>query len=68
MAKESASGWDKVWQDTQMEIAYRLEIASVTASGWALGRTQEEIEREARRRLKEDQGIEYPMRRQATTS
>jgi hypothetical protein len=63
MAKETPSGWGKVWQDTQMEIAYRLEITNVTASGWALGRTQEEIEREARRRLREDQGIEYPERR-----
>jgi len=66
MAKESPSGWDKVWQDTQMEIAYRLEIANVTASGWALGRNQEDIEREARRRLKEDRGIDYPVRRQSS--
>jgi hypothetical protein len=63
MAKDSATGWEKVWQDTQMEISYKLEITNISASGWALGRSQEEIEKEARRRLKEEKGIEYPVKR-----
>jgi len=63
VAQDSATGWEKVWQDTQMEISYRLEITNVTASGWSLGRSQDEIEKEARRRLKEEQGIEYPVKR-----
>lgn len=33
MAKESPSGWGKVFSDAEMEIAYRMEIVSVSASG-----------------------------------
>lgn len=60
MAKESPSGWGKVFSDAEMEIAYRMEIVSVSSSGWGLGRTQEEIEKEARRRLKENRDMDYP--------
>ena len=63
MAKESQSGWGKVFGDAEMEIAYRLEIVSVTASGWSIGRNQDEIEREARRRIRENKGMEYAERR-----
>lgn len=67
MAKESPSGWGKVFSDSEMEIAYRMEIVSVTASGWGLGRSQEEIEREARRRLKENRDMDYPAPRRSSS-
>jgi len=45
--------WSDIFNKSEMQIALRLKIASVEASGWALGKTQNEIETEARRRLME---------------
>ncbi|MEZ4861392.1 MAG: hypothetical protein R3C14_08800 [Caldilineaceae bacterium] len=59
MSWDLVSGWDKVFKAAETEIAYKLEIASVTASGWAMGRSNKEIEDEAKRRLKE-RGITVP--------
>lgn len=64
MAKQ-ASGWDKVFGDATMEIAYKLKIFDVKSSFWGMGRNEEEIEREARRRLREEEDIEYPEPRRA---
>lgn len=46
--------------EVHKEIAFKQEVVSVTASWWAVGRSQDEIEKEARRLLKENQGIEIP--------
>lgn len=59
MASEKAQGWDATPTRTQIfgsadnQIKFTLMLASVTASGWAVGKTQQEIETEARRRLAE---------------
>lgn len=59
MASEKAQGWDATPTWTQIfgsadnQIKFTLMLASVTASGWAVGKTQQEIETEARRRLAE---------------
>ena len=45
--------WSDIFNKSEMQIALRLKTASVEASGWALGKTQNEIETEARRRLME---------------
>jgi len=34
-----------------MELQFKLKVVSVEASGWALGKSQKEIESEAKRRL-----------------
>lgn len=54
------SGWGKVFNDAEREIAYKLKIVDVKSSFWGMGRDEDEIEREARRRLREEDGIEYP--------
>ncbi len=61
MASDQLSGWDKVFADSNKEIAFVIEKASVRASGWSLGRTDDDIDKEAARRLKEEQGIEYKL-------
>lgn len=52
-AINSMPTWGKHFSEADYLIALRLKIASVEASGWALGKTQQEIETEARRRLQE---------------
>jgi hypothetical protein len=49
-----------LFDEAYTEIAFKQELVSVTASWWAVGRSQEEIEKETRRQLKENQGIDYP--------
>lgn len=61
MAGDNLTGWDKVFADSNKEIAFTIEKANVRASGWAMGRTDDDIEKEAARRLKEEQGIEYKL-------
>ena len=59
MATEKAQGWDATPRWTQIfgsadnQIAFTLKLASVKASGWALGKSMQECEAEARRRLAE---------------
>lgn len=66
MASETKSGWDllptwetagpswsQLFQAADNQIQFTLMLASVTASGWAVGKSQQEIESEARRRLVE---------------
>lgn len=64
MAWEQLAGWDKVSDDTNKELKFKLEVTSIRASWWAAGRNEEEIEKEARRRLKE-QGIDYPEKKRS---
>lgn len=45
--------WEKHFAESSMLIAFRLKVASVEASWWAVGKTQREIESEAARRLQE---------------
>ncbi|MCE7982515.1 MAG: hypothetical protein DYG89_15090 [Caldilinea sp. CFX5] len=45
--------WEKHFAEAGMLITFRLKVASVEASGWALGKTMQEIESEAARRLQE---------------
>lgn len=52
-AINSMPTWEKHFQEAGMLIALRLKIASVEASGWALGKSDREIETEAKRRLME---------------
>ncbi|MEZ4675553.1 MAG: hypothetical protein R2932_15080 [Caldilineaceae bacterium] len=61
MSWELLKGWDKVFADSEKEIAFSLEKANVRASGWAMGRSETDIEKEAARRLKEEQGIDYKL-------
>jgi len=50
-AINSLATWDKVWASASMELQFKLKVVSVEASGWALGKSQKEIESEAKRRL-----------------
>lgn len=52
-AVNSLATWEKIFAESGQRIAFRLKIASVEASGWALGKSQQEIESEAARRLME---------------
>lgn len=52
-AVNKAPTWGKHFSEAEYLIALRLKIASVEASGWALGKSQQEIETEAKRRLME---------------
>lgn len=52
-AINKAPTWGKHFDEAAYLIALRLKIASVEASGWALGKSQQEIETEAKRRLME---------------
>lgn len=61
MSWDLLSGWDRVFANSEKEIAFTLEKANVRASGWAMGRSDEDIEKEAARRLKTEQGIEYKL-------
>jgi len=61
MASDQLSGWERVFAESNKEIAFTIEKASVRASGWALGRSDDDIDKEAARRIKEDQGIEYKL-------
>lgn len=51
-AINSMAPWEKLFTESGQLIAFKLKIASVAGSGWALGKTQQEIESEAARRLK----------------
>lgn len=51
---------NSLFSEAHKEIAFKQELVSVTASWWAVGRSQEEIEKEARKQLKENKGIDYP--------
>ncbi|MBX3014821.1 MAG: hypothetical protein KF832_25095 [Caldilineaceae bacterium] len=62
---QPTTGWNRVFYDTEREIAYKLKIFDVKSSFWGMGRSDEEIEREARRRLRDEDGIEYPEPRRA---
>jgi hypothetical protein len=61
MSWELVKGWDKVFAESEKEIAFTLEKANVRASGWAMGRSDDDIDKEAARRLKDEQGIEYKL-------
>lgn len=52
-AVNKAPTWEKHFQEAGMLIAFRLKVASVEASWWAVGKSQQEIESEAARRLQE---------------
>lgn len=52
-AINSLPTWGKMFASTDQEIAFKLKLASVKASGWACGKTEQECESEARRRLVE---------------
>lgn len=52
-AINSLPTWGKMFASADQEIAFKLKLASVLASGWALGKTMQECESEARRRLME---------------
>lgn len=45
--------WEKIFAESGQLIAFKLKVVSVAASGWALGKTPQEIESEAARRLQE---------------
>lgn len=59
MATEKAQGWDatptwaQLFGSADQVIAFQLKLASVLASGWAVGKTMQECQAEARRRLME---------------
>ncbi|HRW03668.1 MAG TPA: hypothetical protein P5121_01155 [Caldilineaceae bacterium] len=61
MAWDLLQGWDRVFADSDKEIAFTIEKASVRASGWAMGRSEDDIDKEAARRLKEEKGIDYKL-------
>jgi len=50
-AKNKMPSWEKHFQESGMLIAFRLKVASLEASWWAVGKSQQEIESEAARRL-----------------
>jgi hypothetical protein len=52
-AINSLPTWGKHFLEAGYLIALRQKIASVEASGWAFGKTQQEIETEAKRILME---------------
>jgi len=52
-AINSMDDWNKIFSQSDREIALKIMITSVTASGWAMGKTQQEIEAEAAKRLQE---------------
>lgn len=52
-AINSLPTWGKMFGGADNEIAFTLKLASVKASGWALGKTEQECQAEARRRLME---------------
>lgn len=52
-AINSLPTWEKMFAGADMEIAFTLKLASVKASGWALGKTEQECMSEAMRRLRE---------------
>lgn len=52
-AINSFGTWEKMFAGADQEIAFKLKLASVKASGWALGKTEQECESEAMRRLME---------------
>jgi len=52
-AINSLPTWGKMFASADMEIAFTLKLASVKASGWALGKTEQECMSEAMRRLRE---------------
>lgn len=56
---------NSLFTEAYKEIAFKQEVVSVTATWWAVGRSQDEIEKEARRLLKENQGIEYPEKKKS---
>jgi hypothetical protein len=64
MSWDLVKGWDKVFGESEKEIAFQLEKANVRASGWAMGRSDDDIDKEAARRLKDQQGIEYKLPKQ----
>ena len=61
MSWELVKGWNEVFAESDKEIAFKLEQANVRASGWAMGRSEDAIAKEAARRLKAEQGIEYKL-------
>lgn len=57
LAEQAINGmstWDKVFGEGDMIIKYRQTIACVEASWWAVGKSPQEIEAEARKRLMEE--------------
>lgn len=52
-AVNKAPTWEKHFQEAGQLIAFRQKIASVEASWWAVGKSQQEIESEAARQLQE---------------
>jgi hypothetical protein len=52
-AINSMPTWQKLFASAEMELAFTLKLASVKASGWSLGKTEQECHSEAARRLRE---------------
>lgn len=52
-AINSLPTWSKMFASADQEIAFKLKLAAVKGSGWAWGKTEQECEAEARRRLME---------------
>lgn len=50
---------NSLFAEVYKEIAFKQEVVSVTASWWAVGRSQEEIDKVASQQLKEKYGIDY---------
>lgn len=48
-----------LFDDAYNEIAFKQELVSITATWWAVGRSPEELEKEASQQLKEKYDIEY---------
>lgn len=66
MATEKKQGWDllpswdnvgptwgQLFDSANQTIAFKIKLASVKASGWAVGKSEQECESEAKRRLME---------------
>ena len=45
--------WGQLFDAANNEIAFKLKLSSVKASGWAVGKSEQECESEARRRMVE---------------
>lgn len=61
MSWDQLNSWGKVFAEADKEISFRIEVADVRASGWSLGRSDDDIDKEAARRLKENKGIDYKL-------
>lgn len=45
--------WGQLFDSANQTITFKIKLASVKASGWAVGKSEQECESEAMRRLQE---------------